>query len=138
MILDDIKSIGSGKKELRKFGITVGIVLGLLGGLLLWRDRDFYYYFFIIAGALIVLGFISPILLKPVYKAWMALAYVLSWVMTRLILAILYYVFFTSIGFFARFMNKDFLALKFDPAASSYWIPKGTSGFNRASYEHQY
>ena len=137
-MFDDIKSISSGKKELRKFGITVGIVLGLLGGLLLWHDRDFYYYFFIISGVLIALGLIAPILLKPVYKAWMALAFVLSWVMTRLILVLLYYIFFTSIGFFARLLNRDILALKFDPAASSYWIPKGTSGYNRESYEHQY
>ena len=137
-MFDDIKSISSGKKELRKFGITVGIVLGLLGGLLLWHDRDFYYYFFIISGVLIALGLIAPILLKPVYKAWMALAFVLSWVMTRLILVLLYYIFFTSIGFFARLLNRDILALKFDPGASSYWIPKGTSDYNRASYEHQY
>ena len=48
MIIDEIRHIKSGKKDLWKFGITMGIVLGVLGVLFLWRGRGFYFLFFIL------------------------------------------------------------------------------------------
>jgi hypothetical protein len=66
MLREEIKNIKSDTGDLRKFGITVGIVLALLGGLLLWREKDYSIYFLIISFVLISLGIISPIILKPV------------------------------------------------------------------------
>ncbi len=138
MIFEEIKDIKNGKKELRQFSITVGIVLGLLGGLFLWREKDCYFYFFILSASLISLGIVVPILLKPIYKVWMTLAILMGWFMTRVILIILFYLVVTPIGLLAKLFGKDFLSRKFDKTAESYWITRKSTGFDKKSYENQF
>lgn len=138
MIIEEIRNIKSGKRELRKFGIIVGIVLGLLGGLFLWRGRDYYSYFLILSVALLLLGLVVPILLRPIHKVWMTLAILMGWLMTRVILSVLFYLVVTPIGLLARLFGKDFLDTEFEKSGNSYWIPKGTAKFERSDYEKQF
>lgn len=138
MILEEIKSIKSGKKELREFGIIIGIALGLLGGLLLWRGRDNYHYLFIIAAVFIFCGLTLPSLLQPLQKAWMTLAVIIGWFTTRIILCILFYLVFTPIGFVSRLLGKQFLDLKMDRSKKSYWIYKESKEFNQNGYKRQF
>ena len=123
MINEEIRNIKSGRKELRKFGLTMGIVLGLLGGFTWWRGKGYFYYFFIISTLFFFFAFAFPSALKLVNKAWMTLAILMSWVMTRVILSLLFYLGITPMGFLARLFGKDFLGLKFNKnTAKSYWI----------------
>ena len=138
MIFKEIKDIKSGKKELRQFGITIGIVLSLLGGLFLWYGRDYYTCFFILSAVFILLGVTAPIILKPIQKIWMTLAIVIGWVMSRVILIILFYLIITPIGLLAKLFGKDFLNRKFDRTAGSYWIMRKSTGFDKRSYENQF
>ncbi len=138
MITEDIKSIKTGKSELRKFGLTVGIVFGLLGGLFFWRGRDYDFYFLILSAALLLLGLAVPILLKPIHKVWMTLAVLLGWLMTRVILSVLFFLVITPIGLLARLFRKDFLDLKFDKSTDSYWISKKEMKSERRNYENQF
>lgn len=138
MIIDAIKNIKKTRAELRRFGITVGIVLGLLGGLLLWRGRDYYFYFLMFSTAFLFLGLIAPILLKPIHKAWMTLTMFLGSLITKAILNILFFLVVTPIGFLARIFGKEFLDTRFDRNAESYWIPRVSSQFDRGNYENQF
>jgi hypothetical protein len=138
VIIEEIRNIKSGKRELRKFGITVGISLGLLGGLFLWRGRDYYSYFLVISAALLLLGFAVPILLRPIYKVWMTCAILMGWFMTRVILCVLFYLVVTPTGFLARLFGKVFLDLKFNRNVDSYWINKESKEFERSEYERQF
>jgi len=122
-MISEIRNIKSGKKELRQFGFTMGIILAVLGVLLLVRGKDNYPYLFMASGVLIFLGLVWPAGLKPLQKAWMSLAVVMGWVMTRLILTVLFYLVISPIGLLAKLFNKDFLSLKLEPEAKSYWIP---------------
>lgn len=142
MLKKDIKNIRSGKSDLRKFGLSVGIVLGLLGSLFWWRGKDFYSYFLVVSIALILLGLVAPSVLKPFQKAWMTIAVVIGWFMTRVILTILFYGVVTPLGLISRLFGKDFLNKKFDKNAgkniSSYWIPKNKTTVDKNSYEQQF
>ncbi|MDN3513879.1 MAG: SxtJ family membrane protein [Candidatus Brocadia sp.] len=139
MIIEEIKNIKSGKKDLRKFGITMGAVFAVIGGFLWWRNKDYYFYFLGLATAFILLGLAIPFLLKPIHKFWMGLAVLMSWVMTRVILSVLFYFGITPISFLARLFGKDFLGLKFNRNnTNSYWIPKERKKFERDSYEKQF
>ena len=138
MVVQDIKNIKSGKRELRKFGFTVGIALGIFGGLFLWRGKEYYDILFYIAGAFILLGLVAPIILKPIQKIWMTLAIILGWVMTRVILCILFYVIVTPIGLISRLFGKRFLDLEFDENARTYWVPKQSSRIDKSDYEKQF
>lgn len=123
---------------MRKFGITVGILLGLLGGLFLWREREYYCYLLILSAVFLFLGIVVPISLGPIHKVWMTLAVLLGWIMTRAILIVLFYLVVTSIGLLMRLFGKDFLNLKFDEDADSYWISKEKVKFKKSDYERQF
>jgi hypothetical protein len=138
MLLEEIKNIKSEKSDLRKFGITIGVVLGLLGGLLWWREKDYYTYFLVFSSVFIIAGLIFPVLLRPIQKAWMTLAVVLGWFMTRVILGILFYLVFTSIAFIARLFGKQFLDFDIDNSKKSYWINRELKSFDKNRYEKQF
>ena len=138
MIIEEIKNIKSGKGELRKFGITMCIVIALFGGFSWWRGKDYYSYLFILSAVFFFLGLVTPFLLKPVHKIWMTLAILMSWFMTRVILSVLFYLGLTPMGFLARLFGKDFLGLKFNKNTThSYWIPKEKVK-DRNNYERQF
>ncbi|MCF8373633.1 MAG: hypothetical protein K9H64_18575 [Bacteroidales bacterium] len=137
MILEEIKNIKSEKKDLRNFGLVMAVFFGLLGAWMLWRERDSFVYMFIIAGFFLIGGLALPIILKPLQKAWMTFAVLMGWLMTRVILGILFYLVFTPMGLIARLFGKDFLDMKLDKNASSYWIEKKVEQGER-NYEHQF
>ncbi len=138
MIIEEIKNIKSGKKELRQFGITFSIVLGLLGGLFFFRGKDYYSYFFVFSGAFLFLGLLVPTLLKPIQKAWMSLAVFVGWLVTRVILTVLFYLVVTPIGILARIFGKRFLDTRFNRNVDSYWIARKPAAVERKSYENQF
>lgn len=138
MIFEEIKNIESGKSELRKFGITIGIAFGLLGGLFFWIGKDYYFYFLILFAVLMLSGLLVPIVLKPIQKVWMIFSVILGWFMTRLILSILFYFIVTPIGIISKLLGKDFLDRKFNKNIDSYWIPRKPKLLNKEDYERQF
>jgi len=109
MILEEIRNIKSEKKDLRDFGITFGVVLGVLAGALWWKGRDTYPIFAALSASFFFFGLVLPRLLTPLQKVWMMFAVVLGWFMTRLILSILFYIVFTFIGGVPRLFGKKFI-----------------------------
>jgi hypothetical protein len=138
MIIEEIKNIRSGKKELRQFGIIICIACGLLGVLLWWRGKTYYSYSFIIAAAFLFLGFTLPAALKPFHKAWMTISILMGWLMTRVILIILFYGILTPIGLIGRLCGKDFLDIKLNKNTPSYWVLRGKQEYDKKSYEQQF
>jgi hypothetical protein len=137
MLFEEIRNIKSDKKDLRNFGLTFGVVLGLLGGLLWWKGKDTYSIFILLSIAFLFFGLTVPSLLRPLQKAWMTLAVVLGWFMTRLILSILFYVVVTAIGLIARLFGKNFLDLQINRSNQSYWI-KREKNLDNSRYEKQF
>ena len=138
MIIEEIKKIKSEKKDLRQFGITMGIVLALLGGLFLWREKDCYFYFLMLSIVFFFIGLALPVLLKPIHKVWMTLAILMGWVVTRVIMITLFYLVVTPIGFLTRLCGKDFLNIKSEKNVNSYWIPRKTIKADKKKYENQF
>jgi hypothetical protein len=138
MIRDEIKQLKTGTRELRKFGLLVGGVFALLGVILLLRHRATAPYF-LIAGALLILpGLIVPRGLKSIYIAWMSLAIVLGFVVSGVLLILFFFLVITPIGLVARCLGNDFLNLKLDRPAASYWIPRERKPKNPPEYERQF
>lgn len=138
MIKEEINNIKSNKAELRKFGITIGIVLGLFGLLFLWRGKDLYFYLLLLSATFVFLGLALPNILKPIHRIWMILAICIGWFMTRLILSVLFYVVFTITRFLAALFGKRFLDLKMDKSKKSYWIYKESKKIKKSDYERQF
>jgi hypothetical protein len=68
----------------------------------------------------------------------MTLAVLLGWLMTRIILTILFYLVVTPIGLLAKLSGKDFLNRKFNREAQSYWIPRKATTTDKRNYENQF
>jgi hypothetical protein len=138
MIPGNIKNVDNQRKELRKFGLTIGIIIIALAGLCLRYGKSYYFHLFIFSILLILPAFLMPILLKPFHRVWMTIAFMMSWLMTRILLSIFFFLIITPIGILGRIFGKGFLELKFEKRADTYWIVKKAVKFDKKSYENQY
>jgi len=86
-----MSNIKKTNKELRKFALVMTIPLLIVTAVLYWKGRGAAPYLGGVAAFFIVSGLIAPIILAPIERAWMALANVLSIVMTYLILALTFF-----------------------------------------------
>ena len=138
MMNKEIEQLSTSPRSLRKFGLLVGGVFLLLGCWFLYRQKPVWPYL-LTPGALLVLGaLIVPGSLKHVYIAWMSLGFALGFVVSNVILTIFYYLILTPIGLIARICGQDFLSLKRNPAATSYWVMKPMTARTPQEYEQQF
>ena len=137
-IREDIAKLKTGARDLRKFGLLVGGVFAAVAVLFWLRHKPTYVYFLWPGVALIAFGAIWPRALKFIYIAWMTLAFVLGFIMAHVILTLFFFLVVTPIGLVARLFGKDFLRLKLDKSASSYWIPREPKAETAADYERQF
>ena len=133
----ELNSIESSRKDLKNFGFIIGFILVVIGVLLFFREKDSFVYFFSIGLSFIGLGIITPAALKPIHKIWMTFAIIIGWVMTRVILSILFYLIISTIGIFARLVGKDFLNLK-SKNNESYWNIRNKEYELNQDYEKQF
>jgi hypothetical protein len=139
MIRDEIKQLKTTARDLRKFGLLVGGVFGLLAAWWWWRGKPAYAYLLIPAVPLLVLGLARPRGLRWVYLGWMSLALVLGLIVSTILLTVFYYLVVTPVGLLARLVGKDFLSRRLQPQAASYWIPrKPGKPKQRQEYEQQF
>lgn len=110
--------------EARRFGLTVGAVLLALGSWWLYRGRFPIAAPVLAAGGalLVLLGGVAPAALRTPCRLWMRMAEGMSFVMTRVILAIVFYLVVTPIGWLRRALGGDPLRRRGSPS-ESYWKP---------------
>jgi hypothetical protein len=58
--------------------------------------------------------------------------------MAHLILTLLFLIVLTPLGFVARWTGRDFLSLRLDPAAKSYWVTRQGRSSAPVNYERQF
>jgi hypothetical protein len=75
----------------------------------------------IVAG---VVGLVCPPALRPIFVGWMVLVYPLNWLISHLVLAVIYYCIFTPLAVFFKMIGRDALARDFRPEQESYWTDK--------------
>ena len=134
-IIEEIKNIKGDKSDWKKFGITMAIILAIIGFFLLWKKNNNYDYILYLAAAFFITGLILPSVLKPVYKVWMAISVVMGFIMTKVIMVIIFYLIVTPIGLIASLTGKEFLDMKIDKSAKSYWIAREKTQNIKADYE---
>ena len=137
-MIEEIKSIKSEKSDIRKFGITIGILLVVIAGFLFWKEKESFQILFTFGVTLCILGIVIPFILKPIYWVWMIFATILGWIMTRVILCLLFYIIITPIGLIPRFFGKQFLELRWDKSKESYWNFRTNEHLQNENYEKQF
>jgi len=113
----------SSKAEQRKFGIVIGMIILALG-LFRWWHHDFEhipYILFPLGGTLFLLGIVAPRVLQPVFVLWMKFAIAVNWLMTRVVLALAFYLIITPVRVLVSVFSEDPLKRKWLPEAETYW-----------------
>ena len=130
----------SDKWEQRKFGLLMGVIIALIG-LVRWAIHgfsDFPVYFFVVAGVFFGLGLVAPVALKPVFLAWMKLAVVLNWIMTRVMLGLAFYLMITPVRFVIKVFGEDPLKRAYLPEVETYWEEAEDQPEEFDRYRNQY
>jgi hypothetical protein len=138
LIKEEIKNIKSSPSELKKFGLTVGLVLVIIGSVMFWFDTAGYIYFTIAGTFLVFSALVIPSILKPFNFVWMSLAVLLGFIMTRIILTLLYYLVLTPIALIAKIAGKKFLEQGFDKNKETYWEYREKKEIQPSDYERQF
>lgn len=121
------------KKNLKKFGMTMCLCFFAIGLILFLREERpgltverWQRYIIFWSAGFVFLFFAqgAPHTLRPFFKFWMGVAFCLGWLNTRIILIVIYYLVLTPIGLLAKMLKKDFLNLRLEKEAQSYWIRK--------------
>ena len=137
-ILQDIRELKTGRRELRNFGLLVGGVFAIIG-LVMWaRGKPLYPWFLAPGVVLLLFGAIAPKPLKPVYLVWMSLAMVMGFVVSNVLLLLLFFCAITPVGLIARLAGKDFLGLKLKRESETYWLRREQPSRSPEEYERQF
>ena len=124
-------------REGRKFGLTVGTAFLVLGGIALWRGRELPTQILWGLGGLLILGAaLLPAKLKPVERAWMAMALQISKVMTPIVMGIVYFLVLTPIALVMRSTRGNPLVHRTD--ATGYWFTKGEGQDAKSDMRRQF
>ncbi len=119
-------SFGPSSRTLRQFA-AIGAIF--FGGLTIWqagfRSHLTAGIVFAIAGAVIGLfGLIRPKALRWIYVGWMVAVFPIGWLLSRVMLAIMFFGIFTIVATIFRLLGRDALNRQAQPLASTYWKPK--------------
>ncbi|PIE52001.1 hypothetical protein CSA37_08840 [Candidatus Fermentibacteria bacterium] len=116
------------KKPLRKFGFTMFGAFAVLASIMYLREKSFWW----VSGGLSVFflfpALLVPGILAPVEKAWMALAGVMGFVMTSVLLTLVFFIGILPTGLVMRLTGRDPLKKKPEKSVDSYWISVAEDG----------
>jgi Saxitoxin biosynthesis operon protein SxtJ len=115
----------------RSFGLTFTAVFGILAGLAFWRDwmrGDLWLFFLATSAAFLLFSLTLPRILRPFNKAWMLFGAVMHKVVSPIMLGLIYFGVMSPVSLFFKLTGRDELRRKFNPVASTYWIPREPPG----------
>jgi hypothetical protein len=132
--MDKIKT---DRATLRKFGLIVASGFVLISLIIFIKHRHSVVPTAVIALSFMLMATFTPALLKHLHIVWMKLADILSWVNTRLLLGIIFYLVFSPVGLCLRLFKIDLLERNPKGLNGSYWKPKVKERTLPADYRRQ-
>jgi uncharacterized membrane protein len=112
-------------KQARRFAWALLIMGAALAGFSLWRQHPIRAAIVFGVGALApALAYGAPRLWLAFFARWMKFAEVLSWVSTRVILTVFFYLILTPYAAFLRLIGKAPMDLSWKDGRKTFWIDK--------------
>ncbi len=112
------------RKTLAEFSEAWLFVLGMLAApWAAWRGHPGWAIGFWVAAVLVrLIGLTRPALVRPLFVGLTVATWPIGWLVSNLVLAIVYYGTITPIGLIRRYLRKDPLGRELDPSAASHWV----------------
>jgi len=127
--------------EQRRFGLVVGPALCVLAALL-WQWKHLTTAPTVLAGigaGLVLAALVVPVVLVPVQRVWAAMAFVLGWINSRVLLTIVFFAVVTPTSLILRLLRRDPMRRRWrDPDAQSYWLARELKPFESEDFQRQF
>jgi hypothetical protein len=126
-------------REARRFGVILTILLLAIAGFSFWREHP-GRAIGLASAAVLVLActlLVFPLWLR-LFRLWMKLAEALSWVMTRVLLSLFFFLILTPTGLLMRLLGKAPLDLAWKDGKPTYWIDKPEVEYSTERYSKQF
>ncbi|MDP2653235.1 MAG: hypothetical protein Q8Q08_04310 [Candidatus Omnitrophota bacterium] len=128
------------QKNLRVFGYGLAVILSFIG-----IRHGMKHGWAEVSGILLLaaagLALLTALRLPAVgmiYRPWMKAAHAIGFVVSTVILSLLFYVFFTLFGAVLRILKKDLLDEAVRRDAGSYWIVRPPEELGPERYKRQF
>ena len=76
-----------------------------------------------VVAAFALTALLLPVALGPVYHLWMKIGHVLGWINTRIILGLVFFIFFAPLALAFRLFGRDPMERKLESSAPTYRKP---------------
>ena len=128
------------RRQLNQFGF---IWLGFLAlfGVIAWLKLDaptLAKVLWVLAVVVPVVGWLAPAFMRLVFVGMSYLAWPIGFVVSHVVLALVYYLVFTPIGLLMRVFGYDPMMRGFDPEAATYWIARDPKASEPKRYFRQF
>ena len=108
-------------KDLGIFSITIGFIGLFLLFYAYWQSVQILQILALCLLFLLVLGSLFRPFLVLFFRLWMTITQIVGAIISRLILALIFYSIFTPIGLLLKLLKKRPLDLKIEQHKKSYW-----------------
>ncbi len=114
------------RRQLTVFGLLWLVFFGILGVMAWWRTGSFVPagWFWAIGALVPAIGLIWPRVLRIVYLLASYATFPIGFVVSYVILAVVYYLVLTPTGIILRLSGYDPMQRRFDRSAKTYWSPR--------------
>jgi hypothetical protein len=118
------------QKELAWFGLMFLAFFGLIGGFVWWRfqAQTVAYALWGVAAVLVAAYYAVPSLRKPMYLGWLYAAFPIGWVISHVVMGVIYFLVITPFALIFKLIGRDALERRIDKNAKSYWVEHKTGG----------
>ena len=126
------------KNPERSFGLVFTVVFIAIGLYPVIGGSSPHLWALVIAGVLLPVSFVAPILLRPFNWVWMKFGSVLHFIMTPFIMLVIFVLTVIPTALLMKLFGKDPLSRKFEPGKESYWVLRDPAGPEPESLKDQF
>ena len=122
------------RNKLKNFAVSGCVVFALLGGWLYFKQGPRWlaltpstgeaagWVLWAFAAYSLMMAFVAPKAVLPIYYILTCISVPVGFVLSHVILFVIFYGLFTPVALVFRIRGRDVLSRRFEPQARSYWI----------------
>ena len=128
------------RRQLNQFGFIWLGFLALFGAIALFKfdSPPVARWLWIAAVVVPVVGWLVPAFMRLVFLGMSYLAWPIGFVVSHVVLALVYYLVLTPIGLLTRLFGYDSMKKSFDREAESYWFERSSEAPHPKHYFRQF
>ena len=119
-------NLNPSRRELRTFSACLAAFLAIVAWIVTRRTGSVETGAIVLAVGVLSggCGLIWPGVIRPIFIGLNIATYPIGWVMTHVIMAVIFYLVVTPVGVIMRLTGRDPMERAFDRSAKTYWKPR--------------